>query len=68
MIKYIELKTNHDDSGPAWIARVKLSRSKQAVYFGDKMLRRAGELPLWPHQYPHQLRQPEQHHQRHADR
>ena len=33
MLRYIELKTGHDDNGPAWIARVKLSKSKRTIYF-----------------------------------
>jgi hypothetical protein len=41
MLKYIELKTNQEDKGPAWIARVKLSRSRTTVYFNGKALRRA---------------------------
>jgi hypothetical protein len=42
MIKYIELKTGHSDNGPAWIARVVISRSGQTIYFSDKALRRGG--------------------------
>jgi hypothetical protein len=42
MIKYIELKTGHSDNGPAWIARVAISRSGQTIYFSDKALRRSG--------------------------
>ncbi len=42
MIKYIELKTGHSDNGPAWIARVLVSRSGQTLYFGDKALRKGG--------------------------
>jgi len=42
MIKYIELKTGHSDNGPAWIARVVMSRSGQTLYFSDKALRRGG--------------------------
>lgn len=41
MLKYIELKTGYADCGPAWIARVKLSRSGNTVYFGGKALKRA---------------------------
>lgn len=45
MIKYIELKTGHSDNGPAWIARVVVSRSGRTLYFGDKALRRgSGQL------------------------
>ncbi|MBN1607669.1 MAG: hypothetical protein JW940_13615 [Polyangiaceae bacterium] len=41
MLKYIELKTNHNDCGPAWIARVVLSKSGRTVYFDGKALKRA---------------------------
>ena len=40
MLRYIELKTGYDDNGPAWIARVELSRSGQTVYFNGKALKR----------------------------
>ena len=42
MIKYIELKTGHSDNGPAWIARIAVSRSGQTIYFSDKALRKGG--------------------------
>jgi hypothetical protein len=42
MIRYIELKTGYSDNGPAWIARVVMSRSGQTLYFSDKALRRGG--------------------------
>ncbi len=38
MLRYIELKTGHDDNGPAWIARVKLSKSKRTIYFNGRAL------------------------------
>jgi len=41
MLRYIELKSGHNDSGPAWIARVKVSRSGRTVYFNGKALKRA---------------------------
>jgi len=41
MLKYIELKSGYSDSGPAWIARVHVSRSGQTVYFNGKALKRA---------------------------
>ncbi len=41
MLKYSELKTGYSDDGPAWIARVKLSRSGRTVYFNGKALKRA---------------------------
>ena len=34
-IKYIELKTGYNDDGPAWIGRVKGSKSGQTLYFND---------------------------------
>ena len=41
MLKYIELKSGYDDNGPAWIARVEVSRSGRTVYFNGKALKRA---------------------------
>lgn len=41
MLRYIELKSGHNDNGPAWIARVKVSRSGRTVYFNGKALKRA---------------------------
>lgn len=35
-IRYIELKTGYNDNGPAWIGKVKLSKSGQTVYFNNK--------------------------------
>jgi hypothetical protein len=40
VLRYIELKTGYADNGPAWIARVVLSRSGRTVYFGRKALKR----------------------------
>ena len=40
MLKYIELKTDQQDQGPAWIARVTLSKSGRTVYFNGKALKR----------------------------
>lgn len=40
MLKYIELKTEQPHKGPAWIARVTLSRSGATVYFNGKALKR----------------------------
>ncbi len=37
-IMYVELKSGHGGSGPAWIARVRLSKTKRSVYFQDKEL------------------------------
>ena len=41
MLKYIELKSGYADNGPAWIGRVKLSKSRQTVYFNGKALKRS---------------------------
>jgi len=35
-ICYIELKTGYNDNGPAWIAKVKRSKSGRTIYFADK--------------------------------
>lgn len=40
MLRYIELKSDHNDRGPAWIARVEFSRSGRTVYFNGKALKR----------------------------
>lgn len=40
MLKYIELKTGFGSSGPAWISRVTLSRSKTTVYFNGRALKK----------------------------
>ncbi len=40
MLKYIELKTGFSDNGPAWIARVRLSKSGRTVYFNGRALGR----------------------------
>ena len=34
-IKYIELKTGYNDNGPAWIGKVKISKTGKTVYFND---------------------------------
>jgi len=39
-IRYIELKTGYSDDGPAWICKVKLSKSGQTIYFNDKAFRK----------------------------
>ena len=41
MLRYIELKSGYGGSGPAWIARVQLSRSKTTVYFNGRALKKA---------------------------
>jgi len=39
-IRYIELKSGFSDNGPAWIAKVKLSKSGNTLYFNNKAFRR----------------------------
>ena len=39
-IKYIELKTGYNDDGPAWIGRVKESKSGRTIYFNDHAFQR----------------------------
>lgn len=39
-IRYIELKTGYSDDGPAWIGKVKESKSRQTIYFNDKAFRK----------------------------
>jgi hypothetical protein len=41
VLRYIELKTGFADNGPAYIARVTLSRSGKGLYLGRKLLKRA---------------------------
>ena len=48
MLKYIELKTGHSDNGPAWVARVRASKSGRTIYFNGKALKRA-HLPSANH-------------------
>ena len=38
-IMYIELKTGFQDNGPAWIGKVKYSRTGQTIYFNNKAFR-----------------------------
>ena len=40
MLKYIEKKSGHADNGPAWVARVKQSKSGRTLYFNGKALKR----------------------------
>ena len=35
-IRYIELKTGYSDDGPAWIGKVKLSKTGNTIYFNNK--------------------------------
>jgi hypothetical protein len=41
MLRYIELKTGHVEAGPAWVARVRASKSGSTIYFNGKALKRA---------------------------
>ena len=43
-IRYVELKSGHGDSGPAWIARVTTSRTFRTVYFNGRALKRRGGI------------------------
>ncbi len=40
MLRYIELKTGYNDDGPAWIGRVKVSKSGRTVYFNGRALKK----------------------------
>jgi len=40
VIRYIELKSGFHDDGPAWIGKVRLSKSEQTVYFNEKTFQR----------------------------
>jgi hypothetical protein len=42
LLRYIELKTGFNDNGPAWIGRVRVSRSGQTIYFNGKAFKRRG--------------------------
>jgi len=44
MIRYIELKSGYHDDGPAWIARVLVSKSGRTVYFDGKALKRSTQV------------------------
>jgi hypothetical protein len=43
-IMYVELKSGFGDSGPAWISRVRFTKSGRGVYFKDKLLLRGSGL------------------------
>lgn len=49
MLRYIELKTGYSDNGPAWIGRVKLSKSARTVYFNGKALKRSRQQGAGSH-------------------
>jgi len=40
VLRYIELKSGHGDSGPAWIELVEMSRTGTTVYFDNRALKR----------------------------
>jgi hypothetical protein len=44
LLKYIELKSGYNDNGPAWIVRVKLSKSGRTVYFNGRALKRSTKV------------------------
>lgn len=37
---YVELKSGHNDDGPAWIGRAAFSKSGRTVYFNGRALKR----------------------------
>lgn len=39
-IRYIELKTGFHDDGPAWIGKVKASKTRRTIYFNDHAFQR----------------------------
>ncbi len=39
-IRYIELKSGYNDDGPAWIGKVRVSKSGKTVYFNDHAFQR----------------------------
>ncbi|MDB5804062.1 MAG: hypothetical protein JWN73_1384 [Betaproteobacteria bacterium] len=41
LLRYVELKTGYSDDGPAWIARVRTSKSGKLIYFRGKALAHA---------------------------
>ncbi len=43
MFRYIEKCTGTDHNGPAWIARVAMSRSGRTIYFNGQALQRAAK-------------------------
>ena len=40
MLKYIELKSGFADNGPAWIGRVRTSKTGATVYFNGRALKK----------------------------
>lgn len=43
-IMYIELKSGHGDSGPAWIGRVSFSKTGRTIYYRGKTLQRGNGI------------------------
>jgi hypothetical protein len=43
-IMYVELKSGFSDDGPAWIGKVKFSKSGQTVYFNDKGFKKISSI------------------------
>lgn len=43
-ILYIELKSGYSDNGPAWIGKVKYSKSGHTIYFNDKGFQRSPRI------------------------
>lgn len=39
-VMYVELKTGYSDNGPAWIGRVRMSKSGRTLYYRGLTLRR----------------------------
>lgn len=39
-LRYIEQKSGYQDDGPAWIGRVKISRTGTTIYFNDHAYRK----------------------------
>lgn len=39
-IRYIELKSGYSDDGPAWIGRIKSSKTGRTVYFNGRIFRK----------------------------
>jgi len=51
-ILYIELKTGYSDNGPAWIGRVRYSKSGRTIYFNNNcgvcnFFKYIPEMRLW---------------------
>jgi len=40
-LMYIELKTGHNNNGPAWIGKVNFSKTATTIYFNNKAFKKA---------------------------